>query len=81
MINKNGNIKKENIYESDAMNILVNSEKYTKENPYVLSGISNDIYTITNQYCHITPGKIYYYMTKQTNKRSYGNLNYRKAVV
>ena len=63
MIYKNGNIEKQNFYESDAMN-LFKGTNYTYEKPYVLSGTANDIYLLIDNYCQVTPGKTYYYLAK-----------------
>ena len=64
--NKNGNISASAIYESAGTNLLINSEKYTKDSPYVVTGTRADLYVETDQYCRVTPGKTYYY-TCQTD--------------
>lgn len=66
MINKNGNITINNFYESNAMNQL-NGTRYTNENPYILTGTSNDIYRAIDNECKVEPGSTYYLMC-QCNK-------------
>ena len=63
MIYKNGNIEKQNFYESDAMN-LFKGRQYTSKNPYVLTGTTKDINLSIDNYCQVTPGKTYYYLAK-----------------
>ena len=65
-ITKQGIITSPNIYESEGTNVLNNTEKYTKSNPYVLSGIGTDIIGVIDMYCRVTPGKVYYF-TCQTD--------------
>ena len=66
-LNKNGIISVSAIYESAGANLLINSEKYTKDNPYIVTGTASDLYVETDQYCRVTPGKTYY-LTCQTDK-------------
>lgn len=63
---KTGIVSSGNIYESSGTNLLINSEKYTANNPYILTGSRSDLYVDTDQYCRVTPGKTYYY-TCQTD--------------
>ena len=65
--NKNGIISASAIYESAGANLLINSEKYTKDSPYIVTGTKSDLCIETNQYCRVTPGKTYY-LTSQTDK-------------
>lgn len=60
-ITKQGIITSPNIYESEGTNSLLNAEKYTITNPWVLTGKTTDIYTGTHMYCKVTPGKVYYF--------------------
>lgn len=66
-IDKNGNVESNNIYESYGTNVLQNTEQYTVEHPYVLTGTGSDIIAVTNQYAKVTPGKTYY-LVCQTDK-------------
>lgn len=59
-ITKSGIILSSNISESEGTNILLNTEKYTKPNPYVLSGSSSDIFKGTDMYGNVIPGQSYY---------------------
>lgn len=61
---KTGIISSGNIYESSGTNLLVNSEKYTANNPYILTGNGSDLYKATDQYCRVIPGKTYYYLSQ-----------------
>lgn len=61
-INKNGNAAG-TVIESFAANIL-NGTRYTKANPYTLTGTSGDIIATTNNYSQVTPGKTYYVTAK-----------------
>ena len=63
---KTGIVSSGNIYESSGTNLLINSEKYTANNPYIVTGNRTDLYVDTDQYCRVTPGKTYYYIC-QTN--------------
>lgn len=67
-ITKQGIITSPNIYESKGTNILLNAEKYTMSNPWVLTGTVRDIITATDMYCRVTPGKAYYF-TCQTDSQ------------
>ena len=57
---KNGTVSMNNLRESDGMNLLTNSEKYTAGSPYVVTGTGSDIIATTDMYCQITPGETYY---------------------
>lgn len=57
---KNGVISTNNLYESSGANILINSEKYTEQTPYSITGINNDINVVTDMYAQVTPGETYY---------------------
>lgn len=59
-VTKSGIITSSEIYESEGTNILLNTEKYTRANPFVLSGSNRDIYCSTIMYNRVTPGKTYY---------------------
>lgn len=59
-VNKQGIITSPNIYESKGTNILLNVEKYTETNPFILSGTRHDIFKATDMYCRVNPGKVYY---------------------
>lgn len=64
-VNKSGVVNAGSFVETNGANIL-NGTRYTKSNPYTLTGTSNDIYNVANSYAHIVPGKIYY-LTAQCN--------------
>ena len=63
---KNGVVASGNIYESNATNLLENAYKYTRENPYIVTGTSSDIIKVTDMYTQIIPGETYY-LTCQTD--------------
>ena len=63
VINKNGNIKVDNIYESEAMNIL-EGDYYTVKNPCIVSGKNTDIYKVPNIYAKVDAQKTYYLTAK-----------------
>lgn len=57
---KNGIISSNNIHECKATNVLLNSENYTINNPYILSGTTSDLYKTTNMYQQVSPNETYY---------------------
>lgn len=59
-VTKSGIITSSEICESEGTSILLNTEKYTRTNPYVLSGTSSDIYKGTDMYGAVVPGQTYY---------------------
>lgn len=73
--NKNGIISAGAIYESAGANLLINSEKYTKDRPYIVTGTRTDLYVETDQYCRVTPGKTYYYICQTDGEWSYSHGN------
>ena len=72
-ITKQGIITSPSIYESEGTNILLNSENYTVNNPYVLSGTSGDIIATTNMYAQVTPGETYYFMSQTDSEWASGH--------
>lgn len=57
-IEKSG-IVNNTITESISQNLLTGT-RYSRENPYILTGSESDIIATTNNYTQITPGKTYY---------------------
>lgn len=57
-IKKNGNVHA-NIRESRSCN-LFSGKKYTRDDPYILTGTGKDIIVTTDNYTRVTPGKTYY---------------------
>lgn len=86
VINKNGNINVDNIYESKAMNVL-EGNRYTSKNPYVLSGKGVDIYKTLEMYGRIIPGKTYCLIAKcnrqwaSNHYASYNDITFQKATI
>lgn len=60
---KSGIVKTDTLYDGNGGNIL-NGTRYTKENPYILSGKSSDIIAVTNNYAKVIPGTTYYLTAK-----------------
>lgn len=86
VINKNGNIKVDDIYESEAMNVL-EGDCYTSKNPYILSGKGVDIYKTLEMYGRVIPGKTYCFIAKcnrqwaSNHYASYNDITFQKATM
>ena len=63
-VNKQGIWTAGEIVESEGANILLNTEKYTKNSPLTLSGTSGDIIRVTDMYNRVAPGETYYLTCK-----------------
>ena len=63
-ISKRGIISSSSLYESYSADTLNNSYKYTQASPYVLTGTNSDLIAITDMYCEVTPGSVYYLTCK-----------------
>ena len=63
-INKNGVLNTNTINESLGMNILNNAYKYTRTNPYVVSGTNSDIIATTDMFARVSSGETYYLSCK-----------------
>lgn len=63
-INKNGILTSNNINESLGTNMLNNAYKYTRANPYVLTGSSGDIIATTDMFTRVVSGETYYLSCK-----------------
>lgn len=77
---KSGIISTSAIYESAGTNLLVNSEKYTKTTPYILTGTSIDDYRDTDQYAQVNPGETYYLISQTDTAWNSGHGTERKKV-
>ena len=77
---KSGIISTSDIYESAGTNLLVNSEKYTKATPYILTGTSTDDYRETDQYAQVNPGETYYLISQTDTAWNSGHGTERKKV-
>ena len=72
-ITKTGIISSHNIYESEAMNVLNNSNKYTVSSPYTFSGTAYDLYVTTDMYGAVNPGETYYFSSKTDREWANGH--------
>lgn len=73
MINKNGILSSEYITDCDSENQLINAEKYTSSDPYVISGSKSDLYVITDMYTRVTPNSTYYFCCETDSEWSDGH--------
>ena len=72
-VKKNGVWTAGEIVESEGANILLNTEKYTKNSPFTLSGTSGDIISVTDMYNRVAPGDTYYLTCKTDSQWASGH--------
>lgn len=78
---KSGLVTATEIKESCGTNVLTNSDKYTADSPYVVSGTSTDLYVETDQYAQVTPGNTYYLTCSTDKEWNNGHVNGNKDKV
>lgn len=83
MIKKNGIFSNKYITDCDSQNQLINSEKYTVSNPYVISGTRSDLYVVTDMYTRVIPNNTYYFCCETDSEWSdeHGYTDTRKGKV
>lgn len=78
---KSGLITASVIKESHGTNVLTNSEKYTADSPYIVTGTAADLYKETDMYGQVTPGKTYYFISNTDKEWNNGHGNGNKDKV
>ena len=78
---KSGLITAADFKESCGTNVLTNSDKYTADSPYVVTGKSTDLCVTTDQYAQVTPGKTYYFLSSTDKEWNNGHGNGNKDKV